>query len=1022
MGMEPPVNTSKDGESATENSLVNSLKEQGGAHYAKGEYREAIEKYTHALEICNSGSDENIGSSNGSSRSSVNVDDVDGSDINIENNNDENTCESNSRELLRHDITKILYCNRALCYAGIQEWGNCITEANFALKLDPKYAKAHFRLIKASLALHAYKDARLYLLRAFQECGETADFKKLESEISKQWGMPVRPRPNHFEVLEELGSGNFSKIYKCSLKSTGKVYSLKVIEKQTVSRMKRRHGNINNEILMEKRVLNKLDHVNVVKMFTTFQDYGTLYFQMEFVAGGEVWNKLFDTRWAVGCHWSIGRFIVAEAVNALEYIHSKGIVHRDLKVENMMMTECGHLKLIDFGTSKDLIETDLNGPEFVGTPEYMSPQTVNSKPVGIEADLWSLGVIVFQIFSGYTPFAGASPYLTFLRIKRGLLERRPLASPPDMFEFLSLLLELDPAKRLRNALGAGSDDNSIVNGRLKVCYDTLREHPFFLPLVDDLSIIADQYKDELPPDFTESPLKLIKNASFTPSVRVPRLTELCIRKIGKAASIVTEKSAELGGVRPDIPWIQRFDLHAPQMNDSLRMRVAHCMHREQRLHVPTIFRLFHTSVLDAKCQRANLTMREYIGHCRDLHGQWSKDFFYCHLAGLMVGSGGKTNNGEFSEQDTIRRAVTVINKIRPRFLVVSGNFTARTISPTCLDDEERLSQLEAARKMVCRVSETIPLVFVPGSNDVGTQPTPETLTEYHVKFGADYYGFWYGGTRCLIINSPLMVDGSGAPMHAAAQNLWFEEEIEQAKMCSTHMMIFSYHPWFIKHRDEAVGEAQPMIVPEPIRSKWLTILRHKKVKYLFAGTKETTENSCAWSFKDNCTDKINEKYARMRQKQAAYTAAERIDALNAEGEPLKPSEIIAQSSNGGTISFDDVELEMTNTDHTKGDGDDMEVDNSAGIQSVHEEGRIILDYSRKDEELVGDDDDLDDLSEGSVESQFLNQDEDYPGPQMITTAPIHYRGHDGIRIIRVHEETTNQEFVTLDDCPKSVEL
>ena len=85
--------------------------------------------------------------------------------------------------------------------------------------------------------------------------------------------VPARPRPNHFEVLEELGSGNFSKIYKCSLKSTGKVYSLKVIEKQTVHRMKRRHGNINNEILMEKRVLNKLDHVNVVKMFTTFHNF-----------------------------------------------------------------------------------------------------------------------------------------------------------------------------------------------------------------------------------------------------------------------------------------------------------------------------------------------------------------------------------------------------------------------------------------------------------------------------------------------------------------------------------------------------------------------------------------------------------------------------------------------------------------------------------------------------------------------------------------------------------------------------
>lgn len=253
--------------------------------------------------------------------------------------------------------------------------------------------------------------------------------------------------------------------------------------------------------------------------------------------------------------------MIAETINALEYIHSKGIVHRDLKVENMMLTECGHVKLIDFGTSKDLLETDLNGPEFVGTPEYMSPQTVKSIPVGIEADLWSLGVIVFQIFSGYTPFGGASPYLTFLRIKRGLLIRKPMASPPHMFEFLSLLLELDPDVRLENALGTSKDKSNTEEAtfrRVKINYDKLREHPFLNPLHEDLSIITNLYKNELPSDLIESPLKIIRNASYLPAVKVPRLTELCTRVVGKAAMIVTEKSAELGGIRPDIPWIQRF--------------------------------------------------------------------------------------------------------------------------------------------------------------------------------------------------------------------------------------------------------------------------------------------------------------------------------------------------------------------------------------------------------------------------------------------------------------------------------
>ena len=67
-----------------------------------------------------------------------------------------------------------------------------------------------------------------------------------------------------------------------------KIYAIKVIEKETVKRMKRRHGNINNELLMEKRVLNKLDHINIVQLYSTFQDYGSLYYQMEYLEGGEV--------------------------------------------------------------------------------------------------------------------------------------------------------------------------------------------------------------------------------------------------------------------------------------------------------------------------------------------------------------------------------------------------------------------------------------------------------------------------------------------------------------------------------------------------------------------------------------------------------------------------------------------------------------------------------------------------------------------------------------------------------------
>lgn len=79
------------------------------------------------------------------------------------------------------------------------------------------------------------------------------------------------------------------------------------------------------------------------------------------------------------------------------------------------------MKFIDYGTAKDLIQTDLNGPDFVGTSEYMTPSTINNKPGGIEIDLWALGVVLFQMVLGFVPFGAASPYLIFLRIKRAHL-------------------------------------------------------------------------------------------------------------------------------------------------------------------------------------------------------------------------------------------------------------------------------------------------------------------------------------------------------------------------------------------------------------------------------------------------------------------------------------------------------------------------------------------------------------------------------------------------------------------------
>ena len=297
-----------------------------------------------------------------------------------------------------------------------------------------------------------FRDAKLWLLNGFNKCGENKEFIQLESLLLEVTGIPLRPRSSDFDIIEELGNGNFTQIYKAIFKPTKREYAIKIIDKQQVDKMKKRHPNIHNEILMEKRVLNKLNHPNIVQLFSTYQDASALYYQMEFCGGGEVWSAINDHNGAVGCHWSLARFYMAEAINALEYLHNCGIVHRDIKPENMMVCSNGRLKLVDFGTAKDLIDTDLNGPHFVGTAEYMSPRTVGSKSVGFEVDLWALGVVLYQLFVGYTPFTAPSPYLSFIRIKRATV-RHHVHTPQSFQDLVNILLTKDDRERFKLCTG-----------------------------------------------------------------------------------------------------------------------------------------------------------------------------------------------------------------------------------------------------------------------------------------------------------------------------------------------------------------------------------------------------------------------------------------------------------------------------------------------------------------------------------------------------------------------------------------
>lgn len=222
--------------------------------------------------------------------------------------------------------------------------------------------------------------------------------------------------------------------------------------------------------------------------------------------------------------------------------------------------------------------------------------------------------------------------------------------------------------------------------------------------------------------------------------------------------------------------------------------------RQQRLHTPGVYRLFCPSLVDTRSRRSDPSTGEYLGFTRLLQGHWDKDFHFVQLASPVFGAPSATE--ATAPEAQLKELIASVNKLRPKFLVMLGNLTHLTPAAGELFD----TQVEGFRKTMARLSDTIPAIYCPGIHDVGSIPTPATLQAYHQRFGADYFGFWYGGMRGMVINSTLMIHPSGAPEDAARQETWLTEEIEQCKLCSNNMIVFSYHPWFVSDMEEADSE------------------------------------------------------------------------------------------------------------------------------------------------------------------------------------------------------------------------
>ncbi|CAO1603524.1 cAMP-dependent protein kinase catalytic subunit [Xanthoria calcicola] len=249
-----------------------------------------------------------------------------------------------------------------------------------------------------------------------------------------------------FAIQRTLGTGSFGRVHLVQSKHNGRFYAVKVLKKAQVVKMKQvEHTND------ERKMLQKVKHAFLVTLWGTFQDSKNLYMVMDFVEGGELFSLLRKSQRFPN---PVAKFYAAEVTLALDYLHSMHIIYRDLKPENLLLDRHGHLKITDFGFAKEVPDITWT---LCGTPDYLAPEVVSSKGYNKSVDWWSLGILIFEMLCGFTPFWDAgSPIKIYENILKGKVKYPPYIHP-DAQDLLQRLITPDLTKRLGN-LHAGSKD------------------------------------------------------------------------------------------------------------------------------------------------------------------------------------------------------------------------------------------------------------------------------------------------------------------------------------------------------------------------------------------------------------------------------------------------------------------------------------------------------------------------------------------------------------------------------------
>ncbi|XP_016371282.1 protein kinase C zeta type-like isoform X1 [Sinocyclocheilus rhinocerous] len=312
-----------------------------------------------------------------------------------------------------------------------------------------------------------------------------------------------------FDLIRVIGRGSYAKVLLVRLKKNEQIYAMKVVKKELVHDDEKKRKDI-DWVQTEKHVFEQAStNPFLVGLHSCFQTESRLFLVIEYVNGGDLMFHMQKQRKLPEEH---ARFYAAEICIALNFLHEKGIIYRDLKLDNVLLDQDGHIKITDYGMCKEGIRPGDTTSTFCGTPNYIAPEILRGEDYGFSVDWWALGVLMFEMMAGRSPFdiITDNPDMNTEEYLFQVILEKPIRIPRSLSvkaaSVLKGFLNKDPKERLGCQVQTGFTDIKSHTFFRSIDWDQLEQKqvtpPFKPQITDDYGL------DNFDTQFTNEPVQL----------------------------------------------------------------------------------------------------------------------------------------------------------------------------------------------------------------------------------------------------------------------------------------------------------------------------------------------------------------------------------------------------------------------------------------------------------------------------------------------------------------------------------